>query len=708
MFWWTRLAIVARTQPVSADYLQVFFWTTIKKNRTKYSQSRCASEDQVYNILFQDIVLSKDVDKAETHLLEVPGLQRFFNGLKSAKEKDDFRKHMRKYIRIWLPDCPFEVSTTNRYTITQHEASTTARHKIARGDTIKYLCGNLVAMTPEEEAELDLNRRDFSVVKQQRKKTSSLFLGPARFSNHDCKANARLCQQGDEGMTIVALRDIAIGEEVTVDYGDHYFGTNNRDCLCVTCEGKGRNAWAPLPDIEVSRRKKGLASPESSRESSLQSGSRKRNADTDANLEHSRRSKRVKRNSGANSTGLATPDSTGKSSPRSDEDACDDAPDDYDSDHDSELSSVIQLSSQVLSTISPKSFYGSKKSAHLSAQAIGKKSLEEAADPVDQYVNTWLGTGVKPVTRKPKSFWLSSGLSACVMGDRMPIFPGENVKIEDECGEDHQGSSFFRRRPTFGLTPPSSSVHSSTPVDPDDNDRRIGSRAMKGRPPKPLSKLSASTKSRYARDFGRGGHPVLLNGASARRGDFRNNSQSPESSQEESSDEDSDSDSGERMERTPGDYIRTKLLLPVPSSLWCDCMTCHNTWVQSSDEMKRECPRCERHSKLYGFRWPKTEKKKGDTEERITDHRLINRALSHKERKELGGRRGRGLSKPENAGTGFDYSDDEAEDDGARRLRNTQARAGQTVKPVEVDRKTIENSDKRIVKGKGWYMMVDT
>jgi hypothetical protein len=52
-----------------------------------------------------------------------------------------------------------------------------------------------------------------------RNKSASLFLGPARFANHDCGANARLMTTGKEGMEILALRDIEIGEEITVSYG---------------------------------------------------------------------------------------------------------------------------------------------------------------------------------------------------------------------------------------------------------------------------------------------------------------------------------------------------------------------------------------------------------------------------------------------------------------------------------------------------------
>ena len=63
--------------------------------------------------------------------------------------------------------------------------------------------------------------------------------------------------------------------------------------------------------------------------------------------------------------------------------------------------------------------------------------------------------------------------------------------------------------------------------------------------------------------------------------------------------------------RYPGDHYRTAAVLTMPDSRWIECRTCHRYWVQrAGSDTKRECPRCERHSKVYGFGWPKTDPKK--------------------------------------------------------------------------------------------------
>jgi histone-lysine N-methyltransferase SUV420H len=45
------------------------------------------------------------------------------------------------YVKIYMLDCPFEISSTNRYTSKLYEATVTAWEPIKMGAAIKYLCG---------------------------------------------------------------------------------------------------------------------------------------------------------------------------------------------------------------------------------------------------------------------------------------------------------------------------------------------------------------------------------------------------------------------------------------------------------------------------------------------------------------------------------------------------------------------------------------
>lgn len=198
---------------------QTYYWTGIRKNKSSYHPSRGIREEDVTSIIQKCVIVEKDAAKAEKQLLALSGLKKFSEGLKTEKEKDDFRKHLRRYVNIYLPDCPIEISSTNRYTVVTHEAAVTARRYIKKGEVIKYLCGIQVIMTEEEEAHIKSSRRDFSIVISSRSGAASLFLGPARFANHDCGANARLRTTGSAGMEIYAIQDIEVGDEITVSYG---------------------------------------------------------------------------------------------------------------------------------------------------------------------------------------------------------------------------------------------------------------------------------------------------------------------------------------------------------------------------------------------------------------------------------------------------------------------------------------------------------
>ena len=603
--------------------------------------------------------------KTQATLLELPAIAKFYKTLKSTKEQEDFKKHMLKYISIWLCDCPFEVSTTNRYTLTDYDASATARRRILSGETIKYLCGNLVAMTPEEEEELDLNRRDFSVVRAVRKKTTSLFLGPARFANHDCNPNARLCQQGEEGMTIIARRDINVGDEITVDYGDHYFGNNNKECLCVTCEKKGRNGWAPK---ETKPANKGTPLSEGSR-TVTPSSKRLRSQRTCENQTKSPRSLKpfkpsVKRDA---PSGLYTPPAS-KNSTSSGVDSTDNAVESSDDEF------RFSANRKTLR----RGFHGQKIAYHPSPfSKLNMQARKESRDQTQtSYVNYWLGRPTHESKPKPHtSVWMMPSPSASDSGaaSKSVHCPGDSISVEEL-----RGKSIFQTRDT-------------TPA--------VESKPLKTNGRATLNQKKSSLSLSRARES-----------TPPDTGEDTEDKDSSEDDLEEEAPESESGDSSEKIPRKPGDYTRTRALLVVRQARWVDCPTCDIPWVETQEQTRAECSRCERHSKLYGFRWPKTEPK-GENDQRVLDHRLISRTLKYHEEKALP-RRGHGLDKPitqPEIKELIESSSDE-EDDGARKFRRTRARAVVNVKKrpieeVEPDPRVLERKNKNLRSAKNWIML---
>jgi SET domain-containing protein len=58
-----------------------------------------------------------------------------------------------------------------------------------------------------------------------------------RFTNHSCKPNSRLLVQ-DGRIEFYSLRALAVGEEVTVDYGEtHHKGQLACRCGAPGCKG---------------------------------------------------------------------------------------------------------------------------------------------------------------------------------------------------------------------------------------------------------------------------------------------------------------------------------------------------------------------------------------------------------------------------------------------------------------------------------------
>ena len=650
-------------------------------------------------ILFRDVVLGKDVQKAELALLELPGLKKYVNLLRSDKEKDDFRRHMRKYINMWLPDCPFEVSTTNRYTIVTHEAAITARKPIKKGETIKYLCGNKVEMTHEEEEDLDITRRDFSVVMTSRKKTPSLFLGPARFANHDCKANAKLVPRGAEGMLVVSERAIEVGEEITVNYGEHYFGEDNCECLCATCEAGARGGW---PGKDKSESTSGLSTPRDDSEIAIEDSTAHVGPERQASPTGSSRT---------NPTSFAS-DGDDESTPKKKRrlsSGRDPAPLDIGISEDTLLSSttttgkggsplrnVLHVEDIIIDPVPGQSEPEQKlslkeagrhgktsltddtllsgiRAAFAGVSTVGKslsRRSEVKPPPQDGFVNAHPNGHSEVPYRfsSPFSFLTGRASSNGSSGPRKAFYhrtktnpsrmQSRKHSMESSSLSSARDSLFDNPIPQVSSSATTPSAQLSSGIDWNTAgryERYISwpfSSSTSSALSSPLSSLTSIaeiddetltvTPKRGKRKRARGRAAGQLNAPKVIKPKVPPRTPRKIRAVQPTIELDIPS------HRTPGDYIRTRLLLGESCSRWVDCRTCEACWVQANGyQTRKECPRCERHSKLYGYQWPKTEKAgKYDDEERVMDHRTVHRFIPPEEEKfEI--KKGRGVGRLE-------------------------------------------------------------
>ncbi|EGS20346.1 methyltransferase-like protein [Thermochaetoides thermophila DSM 1495] len=551
------LAQLAAYDDILTDALvdHTYYWTTVPKNRTSYHPSRGIREEEITKILRDHVIVDPNLDLAEQKLLETPGLKKVYSALKTPEEKKDFRDHLRRYMSIYLPDCPFEVNATNRYTIVTFEACVTARRFIKKNETIKYLSGTQVTVTPEEEREMALRKKDFSLIVSSRSKSTSLFMGPARFANHDCNANARLVTRGPAGIEIVACRDIEVGEEITVTYGDNYFGENNCECLCATCEKNLANGWKPLDGTVIVQR----SIEEDAQGYSLR---RRRRDDSATGL--------------ASRTSSVTPDIRPRiKRTRSQKNLAGRAP----------MTASVEPGSRLLSPSS------------------ARKRVRDLA-PLSSPPNTpakklkTRHSGVEPISMDVDSSRDSSETDNCA----------SPLSLANDNGD------------TTGATSPDPAI--LTPeFSPHKHKAQGGSSGsynsdIESQPlPEPVSPMwESSTKEESSETTSTGSkewmeQKVRDSEATATKQKNQEPQQSspPKRCQKKKS-LPPQPPSPPRRPRIPGDYTLTPLLLSEPETAWIYCTNCNEAFVQRDAYFtKANCPRCERHSKLYGYLGPEEE-----------------------------------------------------------------------------------------------------
>ena len=554
----------------------------------------------------------------------------------------------------------------------------TARRLIKRGETIKYLSGVQVMLSGEEERDLGLRRTDFSIVVSSRKKSASIFLGPARFANHDCDANARLVTTGLQGMEVMAVREIETGEEITVTYGDDYFGVDNCECLCKTCESLGRNGWAskdgeegdekpavPMPSEQLNidgpysfRRKRKYVSDRDSMTPTATPELRP------PPVLKKRRSKRGLAVVAVESFDSSQPSATATKDSAHD---CSTCPAIHMTQSDSHSLSTVTSSAgdtdlNLHTSDSPceSSLIMPERPAFLFPKVeddgdtrphaddyIASEVMPEKSASNDKG-NHSLGDRVATAGSKQRR---SAPSETEILAIPAPIPTIENLR---EMSDEHpstdsnspSSSAFDEIHKENASTDASSVSDDAAAVDSTatrprfiDEDTIVVGRAVRIErdPKKPRRCTLPAAESTLSKVPNAGLDKPAMTMITRSKKTRPTKKKPTERKAKVLPSIDVDPSRHTPKIRAPGDYVLTESLLCESYSAWIFCTICEAAFVQPDAYFTRSaCPRCERHSKLYGYAWPKTERTgKGDKEQRVADHRTVHRFIRPDEEKEI-------------------------------------------------------------------------
>lgn len=116
-----------------------------------------------------------------------------------------------------------------------------ATETINKGTYIYPLSGQLYPVTQNF---IKPGVNDFSIVTSYVNRRDYMFLGPISFINHDCKPNVEWHSRSKTETCVKVISNVHKGQELNAFYGHHYFGINNSECLCRTCELNERGSFS--------------------------------------------------------------------------------------------------------------------------------------------------------------------------------------------------------------------------------------------------------------------------------------------------------------------------------------------------------------------------------------------------------------------------------------------------------------------------------
>lgn len=216
-----------------------------KKRRYVY-----VDEQRLAREAMQNYRKEQDMPAAIYAFLNLRSVRCFIDKLAPNKQLE-FRDHLIRFLNVFHSESGYTIQECNRYSQEGNQgAKLVATRAWYRGDKIGRLSGVVCVLSAQDEDTiLQPEGSDFSVMYSNRKRCSTLWLGPGAYINHDCKPTCEFVSHGSTAH-IRVLRDMVAGDEITCYYGSEFFGTNNGDCECVTCEKTKRGKFARTGEEE--------------------------------------------------------------------------------------------------------------------------------------------------------------------------------------------------------------------------------------------------------------------------------------------------------------------------------------------------------------------------------------------------------------------------------------------------------------------------
>ena len=215
---------------------------TTRKILINYMNEKVAEE---IKLIHDELLSNFDVDEITKNLLRFIAKHNLCSHFNVHNNKW-LSTHLKIYLKVLHPKSGLVIQKCSKYTSDNYKGMSMFANTDLKEGKILNIVGIFKPLTNEEEEDLRCKKLDFSIMYTSRLKKPVLMLGPAAFINHDCRPNCAYKSHEKSVIVMVVLRDIKKGEELFCYYDDNYFGHDNQNCECLTCEKKNQAAFVNL------------------------------------------------------------------------------------------------------------------------------------------------------------------------------------------------------------------------------------------------------------------------------------------------------------------------------------------------------------------------------------------------------------------------------------------------------------------------------